>query len=141
MDMHEVILTKIYSTLTADTTLKTLMGGTVRLFPDKAPPDTVFPYLVYHLDMTQKADWSLEVICPLIINIWSAQPTLDECLDIRDRLATLLDGLDTTNEGVEFWIWEQTRGPSEEDLNPRHYIYHLNLKWIKTAQIGVLLKR
>lgn len=143
MDIQESLLTAIYTLLTGDTTLKSKMGGSVRLYPVWAPPDAEFPYLVHRLDIRPLADWSPQSKSTYLLDIWSHSPSAKETLDIRERLMQLLDGLDSsTAETSEYWLWSQANGfvpESEEGI--WHYACMFNLKHLTDAQVGVLLKR
>jgi len=143
MDIQESLLTSIYNTLTGDATLQGLMGGTVRLYPVFAPPDAEFPYLVHRLDIGRIADWCPRMRCTYLLDIWSYSPSAEEALDIRQRLMTLLDGLDSsTAETTEFYVWRQTDGFVPEIAeNIWHYACQFNLKWLKDDEIGVAMKR
>lgn len=143
VDIQESLLTSIYNTLTTDEALKAAMGGTVRLMPVWASPDTVFPYLVHRIDMAKLADWSPQDKATYLLDIWSDSPNAEEILDIRMIIMGLLDGLDSsTDETTEFFIWRQTDGfVPEVEQGIWHYACQFNLKWLKDAQVGATLKR
>jgi len=143
MDIVESLLTAIHTLLTGDSTLKSRMGGTVRLYPVWAPPDAEFPYLVHRIDIRPLADYSPQSKSTYLIDIWSYSPSAKETLDIRERLMELLDGLDSsTTKTSEFWLWKQGDGFVPESTEGIwHYAMILNLKHTNDAQIGVLLKR
>ena len=143
MDIQESLIGAIYTLLTEDATLKSKMGGSVRLHHVWAPPDSVFPYLVHKLDLRPLADWSPQSKSAYLIDIWSSSPSSEETLDIKERLVELLDGLDSsTDETSTFWLWKQANGfipePSEGIW---HYAIQFNLKHLTDSQVGVLLKR
>ena len=143
VDIQESLLSSIYTTLTTDSTLQGLMGGTVRLYPVWAISDAEFPYLVQRLDIGRVADWSPQARCTFYLDIWSDSPSTEECLDIRKRIMELLDGLDSsTAETTEFFLWIQTDGfVPETTENIWHYTCQFNLKWLKDSEIGVAMKR
>jgi len=143
MDIVESLLTAIYNLLTADDTLKSRMGGSVRLYPVWAVPDAAFPYLVHRLDMRPLADYSPQSKSSYLLDIWSYSPSAKETLDIRERLIELLDGLDSsTSETSEFWLWVQTNGFIPESTEGIwHYSMMFNLKHTNDAQVGVVLRR
>ena len=143
VDIQESLLTSIYNTLTADSTLQGLMGGTVRLYPVWAIPDATFPYLVHRIDMNIGGDWNPQDKDTYLLDIWSDSPSAEEILDIRKRVMDLLDGLDSsTAETTEFYLWRQTDGfIPEVEQGIWHYACQFNLKWLNDAQIGALLKR
>jgi hypothetical protein len=143
VDIQESLLVKLYGVLTDDATLASYMGGTVRLYPVWAPPDATFPYLVHRIDMSRVADWWPIVRCTYLLDIWSYSPSAEEALDIRMRIMSLLDNLESsTDETTEFWLWRQTDGfiPETEE-NIWHYACQFSLKWLKDSEIGVPLKR
>ena len=143
MDIVESLMRAIYNLLTDDTTLKSRMGGTVRLYPVWAPPDASFPYLVHRLDVRPLADWSPQSKSTYLLDIWSYSPSAREILDIRERLMALLDGLDSsTDETSEYWLYKQGDGFVPESTEEIwHYAMMFFLKYTNDAQVGVLLKR
>lgn len=143
VDIQKALITHIDTLLTSDTALKAAMGGEVRLFLTFAAPDTEFPYLVHRVDMGILGDFSPVARCTYIIDIWSYSPSADEALDIRSEIMRLLDGLTfSTDEASDNWLWIQTDGfipESTQDI--WHYSCQFNLKYIKDAQVGAVLKR
>jgi len=143
MDIQKSLLTSIYNTLTTDTTLKTAMGGTVRLFHTWATPDAEFPYLVNRIDMGNVADYSPQRKCTYYLDIWSDSSNADETLTIRNQILALIDNLDSsTSETTEFFMWIQTDSfIPESEQNIWHYAMQFNLTWLRDEQIGVVYKR
>ena len=143
MEIQESLLSHIYTLLTTDDDLMTAMGDTVRLALTWAPPDYAFPYLVHRIDMGILGDWSPEARCTYYLDIWSDSANADEILGIRERLMTLLDGLIfATDETTDCHLWIQTDGfIPESEIRIWHYACQFNLKWLKDAQIGAILKR
>ena len=143
LDIQKSLLTPIYELLTTDDTLKSEMGGAVRLCLVWAKPDTKFPYLVYRIDMGILGDWSPESVCTYYLDIWSDSPNADEILLIRKQLMSLLDGLIfSTEETTDCHLWIQTDAfIPEVEPGIWHYAMQFNLKWLKDAQIGATLKR
>ncbi len=142
MDIQESLLTAVYTLLTEDSTLQSRMGGTVRLYPIMAVPDAEFPYLVHKIDMTNP-DYNPVVRCTYVLDIWSYSPSAEEVLDIKERVEALLEDLDSsTDETSDFWMWLQTHGfVAESSEGIWHYTCQFNLRYVRDAQIGVLLKR
>ena len=143
VDIQESLMTSIYSVLTGDATLKTLMGDTVRLYSIWAKPDAAFPYLVHRIDMANVADWSPVRRCTYYLDIWSNSASYEEITDIRQRIFTLIDDLESsTDETSEYVMWIQTDGFVPETAeNIFHYSMQFNLKFTRDAQIGVKLSR
>lgn len=142
-DIQESLLTYLDTLLTTDGDLQTAMGGTVRLYPIWAKIDAPFPYLVHRIDMGILGDWSPVARCTYYLDIWSDSPTAEEILAIRELIMSLLDGLDfVTAETTECYLWIQTDAfIPEPEPGIWHYACQFNLKWLKDAQIGTLLKR
>jgi len=91
-DTQESIITYFYNRLTADTTLKTNMGGTVRCYLVWAKTDAVLPYLVHRIDLRKRGIWP-EEMGTYTIDIWSYSTTATEVISIRKRIVELLDQL------------------------------------------------
>lgn len=144
MDIQKSLLTYIYNLLTTDPDLKTAMGGTVHLYLTWAKPNAPFPYLVNRIDMGIEADWSPVARCTYYLDIWShSGDANDEIFPIRKRIIELLDGLIfSTAETTDCHLWIQTDAfIPESESGIWHYACMFNLKWLKDAQIGALLKR
>ena len=143
VDIQESLITSIYNTLTSDTTLQGLMGGTVRLYLTWANPDAEFPYLVHRIDMANVTDWSPVRMCTYYLDIWSNSSTAEETLDIRKRIIELIDNLESsTDETTDYHLWIQTDGfIPESEQGIFHYALQFNLRYLRDNQIGDLLKR
>lgn len=143
VDIQKSILSSLYNTLTADTTLKTAMGGTVRLYPVWAEVDAEFPYLVHRIDMANVGDRSPQRRCTYYLDIWSDSANAEEILSIRKQIMTLIDNMDSsTDETTEFFMWIQSDGFIPETTpNIWHYAMQFNLKYLRDEQIGVVYKR
>lgn len=143
VDIQKSLLTYLHTLLTTDNPLKAAMGGTVRLYPIWAVPDSVFPYLVHRIDMGIEADWSPVARCTYYLDIWSDSHNAEEILAIRELLMSLLDGkIFSTAETTDCYVWIQTDAfIPETEPGIWHYAFQFNLKWLKDAQIGATLKR
>ena len=115
----------------------------MRLYPVWAEPDAEFPYLVHRIDMGILGDWSPVAVCTYYLDIWSDSPNAEEILAIRKLIMELLDGLDfSTAETTDCHLWIQTDAfIPEVEPGIWHYACMFNLRWLKDAQIGALLKR
>ena len=100
VDTQKSLITYIYNLLTTDETLKTAMGGTVRLALTWAPPDCEFPYLVQRLDMRREPGTHVVRRASHYLDIWSDSPNADEALAIRALLIELLDELVFSTDDV-----------------------------------------
>ncbi|MDP2365068.1 MAG: hypothetical protein Q8M94_15025 [Ignavibacteria bacterium] len=141
-DIQETLITHLWGLLTTDNTLKTLMGGTVRLALTWAQPDCLFPYIVHRIDMANLNDWSPIRKCTYYLDIWSYSPNAGEALNIKERVMELLDNLVFVVDNTKSWMWIQTNGfipESEQGIN--HYACQFNLNFIRNAQIGQILTR
>jgi hypothetical protein len=94
MDIQESLITYLYTRLTGDATLKTAMGGTVRLYLVWAKTDAALPYLVHRADMRAPPGgiWP-ERLATYTIDVWSSSPIATETIAIRKRIIELLDQL------------------------------------------------
>jgi len=107
VDLERSLINYIWTLLTADTTLKALMGGIVRLYLDWATPDAVFPYLVHRLDIRKNEGTHVVQRATYYLDIWSHNPSANEAYSIRERVVQLLDELifntdDVTRVHIEF---------------------------------------
>lgn len=144
MDLHKRLLTQLYATLTADSTLQSAMGGTVRLYLAGASPDAIFPYLVHRLDLINVTDYSPERRGTYLIDIWSDSPNADEILAIRGQLVSLVDELYyssvSEHDGAWFWIQSDMFVP-EPEPGIWHYNLSFNMKYLREADVSSLLRR
>jgi len=129
LDTQESVLTAVYTLLVADTTLKTAMGGTVRLYPVWAPPDATFPYLVNRLDMIASDPFPARA-GTYIVDIWSNSVAASEIVAIRKRLIELLDEyMFNTTDVKNIKLMLQTDGfipETEPDI--WHYTIQFNVR-------------
>ncbi len=142
MDIIESLLTKFYNTLTADSTLKSSMGGSVTIQPNRAKPDTAMPYIVHRLDMTAREPYPARSGMYLI-DIWSDSPNASEILSIRKRVIELLDELQfNTDEAKNCELHLQTDGFIPEDAeNIWHYTVQFNLTFWRLSETIAILGR
>ena len=142
IDTQKAILTYIYNLLTTDATLKSAMGGTVRLYPTWAKPDAEFPYLVHRLDIAS-VDFFPMRMAAYYLDIWSDSPSAEEILTIRTQIITLLDELEPSIDEVSAArLWLQTDGfvpESEQDI--WHYVTLWNLRYYRKSEVSAILAR
>jgi len=143
MDIEESILNSIHSRLTTNATLKSKMGGAVRLYLTWAVSDAEYPYLVHRMDISRIADWSPKYRITYLLDIWSYSTNASEVFAIREQIINLLDNYsDTTSDGIYFWMWKQTSGLVPENAEGIwHYNIQMNLKYVDEDEVGILLKR
>lgn len=143
LDTQLSIANYLFNLLTAETTLKAAMGGTVRLYPVMAEKDAVFPYLVHRLDNSAAGN-----IYPLVrgtyyLDIWSNSPTMTEALAIRKRIIELLDELEfSTTEVKSARLWLQTDGfVPETEPDIWHYDLQFNLRFYRSSETDEIVGR
>lgn len=142
LDSQESLLTKLYTTLTADNTLKTAMGGTVRLYPVWAIPDAAFPYLVDRIDM-RAGEIFPERFATLYLDIWSNSPNASEIVAIRKRIIELLDELQfNTTEVKNVKISLEADGfVPETEPDIWHYAFLFNLSLWRQSETTTIIGR
>jgi hypothetical protein len=135
-------MTALYNLLTADATLQTAMGTTVRLYPVWAKKDAAFPYLVHRIDMRHE-NFNPVILCTYLIDAWSDSTNATEVVAIKNRIITLLDNRDSlTTETTNYHTWLQTETFVPESTDDIwHYAMQFNLKWTQDSKTGTLLYR
>lgn len=136
------LLGQLYTNVSGDTSLKSTMGGTVRLYPVQAAPDTVFPFMVHRLDLSLVEPFPLRQ-GTYYIDIFSDSDNMAEALAIRQRLMTLLDEqIITTTEVNSARIWLQTEGfiPDLEN-GIWHYSIQFNVRCYRAEEVAAILTR
>jgi hypothetical protein len=102
VDATQAVLADIWDTLTADTTLKALSGGTVRLFRTQANENPTSPYIVHELSWNTDGgdDWAACDGPEYLVDIFCEGEVPDVVDAIADRIIKLLEGRQaTTPEG------------------------------------------
>ena len=142
LDIQESLLTKLYTTLTADTTLQTAMGGTVRLYPVWAKTDATFPYLVHRIDMRVGGIFP-EAIGTYLLDIWSDSPNAAEIVLIRKRIIELLDQVQfNTTEVKNVTIRIQTDGfVPETEEGIWHYTFQFSISLWRYSETVYIISR
>jgi len=142
LDIQESLFTKLYTTLTADATLKTAMGGTVRLYPVWAKTDATFPYLVHRIDMRVGGIFP-ESIGTYLLDIWSDSPNASEIVAIRKRIFELLDQLQfNTTEVKNVTIRIQTDGfVPETEEGIWHYTFQFSISLWRYSETVYIISR
>ncbi len=109
-DTQESLITSLYARLTADATLKTAMGGTVRCYLVWAKTDAALPYLVHRVDLRRRGIWP-EEMGTYTIDLWSYSTSATEIVAIRKRIIELLDQLlFNTTEVKNCYVEKQSDG-------------------------------
>lgn len=143
VDTQQAILTAIYNILTADTSLKASMGGTVRLSPVWAPPDSEFPYLVHRIDIRAVDGEFVNRAGTYFLDIWSYSPNASECLAIRKRIIELLDVREiTATEITAGRLQLQTESFVPESTDQIwHYATQWGIRYSRASEIDGILSR
>jgi len=97
VETGQALITAIWTRLTTDATMKSLMGDPVRLYRVMAPEDPDFPYLVHSMAAggwpIANADYRLDV--------WYYGQLSTTCDAIVERIRTLLENWRITTAGNE----------------------------------------
>ena len=126
----EAIFNYIYSLLTSDTVLKTLSGGSVRLYQVQAKKNPEAPYIVQRLE-TKETDAPYPLRDgTLIIDLWDVSTNAERILDMKVRVSNLLEQLSftTTNEHVRTWLFSE--GFIPDDI--WHYVCQFSMRIYRT---------
>lgn len=136
IDTQKSILAYLFSLLTADDTLKSAMGGSVRLYPVWAVPDAEFPYLVHRLDLRQAGEAYAVRKGAYYLDIWSNSPNAEEVLSVRKRVIELLDELVfSTDEALRVHLETQDDGfIPETEPGIWHYATLWNVIFVRKAE-------
>ncbi len=127
VDVRRSLISYLWSRLTTDSSLQSLMGGTVRCYLGQAEKDAAFPYLVHRLDIRNEPGAHPVQRGTYFLNIWSDNPQAVEITSIRERVVQLLDELvfntdDVKQVHIEFF--------SDADLpEPEWGIWHYAMIW------------
>ena len=126
VDVRRSLINYLWTLLTSDFTLMTLMGGTVRCYW-KVEADAEFPYLAHRIDIrkepgaycVQRATYYLDIFCK--------SDDAAEITSIRERLVQLLDELVFDTDDVKrVHIEIFTDGDIPE---PEQGIWHYAIIW------------
>jgi len=140
VDTQLSVLKYIYDALTADTTLKTAMGGTVRLYPVQASPDTEFPFMVHRLDIGMLEPFPMRE-ATYYLDIFSDGDNINEVTTIRQRLVTLLDEtLFSPTDVSSVRMWLQTDGfVPEVESGVWHYVMQFNVRFYRAGETAAII--
>lgn len=142
VDTQLSFLGALYDILTTDASLKAAMGGTVRLYPVQATPDTVMPYMVHRLDISGGEPFPLRD-GTYVIDIFSDSATIDEITAIRRLVIGLVDERIVTTADIQSArLWLQTDGFVQElEEGVWHYVLQLNVRWYRKGEAAAILAR
>lgn len=142
VDTQLSFLDAVYDILIADATLKTAMGGTVRLYPVQASPDTEMPYAVHRLDISGSEPFPMRQ-GTYVIDVFSNTPTINEITTIRRLLIGLLDERTITTSDIQSArLWLQTDGFVQEiEEATWHYVIQMNLRFYRKGETAAIIAR
>ena len=150
MDTVAAILTALWTVLTNDSELRAIMGGTVRLYPDRAPANTPFPYLVHSIAprMRDRDVWGL-MEADYRLDLWDGPdasgsgPPVNRIYDMRRRIVELLDRADIPAPAGEFQGCRLRLEVDEPVPDDDHRVRHRHQIWVvrywRTAEVEALL--
>ena len=142
VDTQRSLIQQLYTYLTADTALKTAMGGTVRCYYIWGKTDAALPYLVHRIYMSA-GDIFPKVNATYYLDIWSASDNAIEVTDIRKAIVELLDEKDfSTTEVKNCYLKKQTDGPVvEPEEGLYHYAFQFNMSLWRQSETIVIIAR
>ena len=126
VDLRRSLIDYFWTLLTEDSTLQSLMGGSVRHYL-KPTANAALPYLVHRLDPRPEEGTFVVQGATYFLDIWSDSDSAVEITSIRERLIQLLDQLvfntaDVKSVHVEFFA--DTDVPTDEQG-----IWHYAMIW------------
>ncbi len=141
-DIQKALLTYIYNALMGSSDLKTAMGGTIRLSPEDAPPDTKFPYLIHRIDPRADPFYPMG-LADYYLDIYSDSPNQSEILDIRALIMALLDELQfTTDEASRARLtWSLDTPVPEPEEGIWHRAMRFDMWFFRDAEITAINAR
>ena len=101
VDVRRSLINYFWDRLTTDSSLKTIMGDTVRCYWPKAVANAAFPYLVHRLDIRSDPGTYVVQRATYFLDIWSDSVDGAEVTNIRERLVQLLDQLGFSTDDVK----------------------------------------
>ena len=143
MDRTEAVITHFFNLLTNDNTLKSLMGGSVRLYHDDCPPETDFPYIIHRVEWRNVSDYSPKRLGTYIMDIYTNSLSTESMLDIKERICSILNNLTFSPGEVDsatIWI-DSDRPIIEPEFSVKHYNILFNLKVVKLADVVGTINR
>ena len=142
IDTEKSIIDYIFNRLTTDTSLKTIMGGDVRLYREWAEPDAAFPYLVHRLENIAD-DFYPICAAQYYLDIWSDSTNANETSSIRKRIIELLDEIEFSTTEADRAVFCLKRNGMEpipaQDI--WHYAFEFNLDYFRNSEIDSIESR
>lgn len=100
VDVRRSLINYLWSRLTTDSALKTLMGASFRCYWPIADEDASFPYLVHRLPISAEPGAYPVQRGTYYLDIWSDSDDGSEITSIRERIIELLDELDFSTSDI-----------------------------------------
>lgn len=143
IDTNKSIVTYIYNLLTTDESLKSTMGGTVRLYLTWAVPNAEFPYLVQRLDIRPAGDFFPLRVGTLYLDLWSDSTNANEIMAIRKRIIELFDKKKFSNsEADSTRVSLDTEGfVPEPEEGIWHYATQWEIRYYRKAETASIIGR
>ena len=142
MDLIAELRTEIWYLLTQDEELKTLCGGSVRLYNTWADPNAKFPYLVHRMHERPLLDGAITELT-YYLDIWDYdEKSMARLLDLRSRIVALLDMtvLTMPSGGSARFRYSSGGEVPEETAGIRHFATLWDVRVDRTADILAKLK-
>ncbi|MCE5190915.1 MAG: DUF3168 domain-containing protein [Actinomycetia bacterium] len=127
VETGQAIIVAIYTRLTTDATLKSLMGGSVSLYRGMAPQDPTFPYLVHRL---ASAGWPFSST-PYWLDVWTYNESPESMDSMVERIRTLLENWRITTGASEIGAGRMVYLPegSGEIPTDNEQVWHYSTAW------------
>lgn len=141
IDPHEAIIQKFYNTITGDSDMQDLVGGTFHIYNDKAGKDPDLPYFVHEVS-TEKIDTGRRR-GTYVLDWYENSKKSSGVWDIRRRLFILLDEarLETTEAGL-IRVNNQMCDPvPESEPGIQHYHSRWNIRYFASEIVGEINSR
>jgi hypothetical protein len=135
VDTQVSLITFLHNLFTADPSMISLMGGTVRIYPVWAQVDAEFPYLVHRVDIKPR-DIFPEQTSSYYLDIWFNCPDSANALAVRKRIIELIDELQfSTAEIANGKIGKVGDGfVPETEPDIWHYALQFSIKFYRKAE-------
>ena len=141
MDAQGEVLDKLFSTLTGDSTLENLFGGTVKLYPIDANKDPTVPYMIHELSGSDKD--LLRVDGTYYLDIYTEGNLKDKAWPINEQVKVILTENRWSTGKVKFRTGTIDRFESiqTETKEMNHYVGQWPLTYYKHELVDKILTR
>ena len=141
VDAYRSLITYLWTRLTTDSALQTIMGGTILCYEKEV--DATFPYLVHRLNLRNEPGAYPVQRATYFLDIWSDSPNMGELTDIRERIVQLLDELVfSTDDVTQVHIEMMTSGNiPESEQNIWHHAFLWELIYVRKSEAASIESR